>query len=180
MLKTSLGVLAGLVLLVGVFLLYLVSLSNQEVRLRNQFKAQQKTNEASFDKMWKVVQQQSGVATTERETFKKAYSEIMSSTKGVVGEGKLASFFTQAKIDINSDLFAKLMNSIESQRESFHQDQKTLLQIKKQHDDVLQTFPGSLILAGRPELEVVVITSEKTEEVFSKGKEDDVDLFPKK
>jgi hypothetical protein len=150
------------------------------VRLRNQFKAQQKTNEASFDKMWKVVQQQSGVATTERETFKKAYSEIMSSTKGVVGEGKLASFFTQAKIDINSDLFAKLMNSIESQRESFHQDQKTLLQIKKQHDDVLQTFPGSLILAGRPELEVVVITSEKTEEVFSKGKEDDVDLFPKK
>ena len=153
---------------------------NTEATLRNAFNAQQKSNESSFDKTWKIISQEAGVAEQERDTFKSAYTSIMTASKGVAGNGQLASFFTQAKIDVSPQLFEKLMTSIESQRESFHRDQQHLLKIKQQHDDILTTMPSSLFLSGKQPLEAKLVTSAKTSQAFESGQDNDTKLFEQK
>ena len=169
-------ILVCVVICVSPFFFYM-GYHNREVRLRNQFVAQQKLNEGIFDTVWKTVQQQSEVATTERETFKETFTEIMESQQGIAGSGTLASFFTQAKVDVSPDLFNKLMTSIESQRMMFLDGQKKLLQVKKDHDDILNQLPSSLFVGGRDSLEAQIVTSAKTDEVFKSGKEEDIQLF---
>lgn len=154
-----------------------VSSSNAEVRLRNQVVAQQKSNEAVFDNTWKILQSQAGVAQTERESFRATYSQIMQDTRGVAGSGALASFFTQAKIDISPELFGKLMTSIEAQRTAFTREQQELIDLKREHDTLLQTLPSSIFVGDRPPIEIIVVTSAKTEAAFGSGQENDVELF---
>lgn len=168
-------------MLLGVFVVVMIWMSahNTEVGLRNQFNAQQKSNESSFDKTWKVIQQQCGVATTERESFRKTYAEIMTATNGVAGNGQLASFFSQAKVDVSPALFSKLMTTIEAQRESFHRDQQHLAKMWQQHNDVLTKMPSSLFVGGRERLDLHLVTSAKTESVFAAGQDNDVELFKK-
>lgn len=144
---------------------------NHEASLINLFTQQQKANEASFDTMWKIIKQQTGIAEAERDSFRKTYTEIMTATQGVAGNGQLASFFTQAKIDITPDIFLKVANSIESQRESFLQSQIKLLDIKREHDNLRTTIPSRFFVSGTV-LEAKIVTSSQTEQVFSRGKED--------
>lgn len=169
------GVVGVLILFLGLY----VSAHNKETYLRNRFTSQQKSNESSFDKMWKVIQQQTGVASEERETFRETFVEIMQAQQGVAGKGALASFFQQSGVTVSSDLYAKLMTTIEAQRESFHRDQQKLLEIVRQHDDVRTMLPYSFFVGGRPPLEAKIVISTKTDEVFSSGKDDEVDLFRK-
>ncbi len=171
------GSVVGLLLVVG--FMY-VSASNAEVSLRNEFNAQAKSNESSFDKTWKVISQQASVSQTERESFRKTYVEIMQSTRGVAGNGQLASFFTQSKVDISPLLFAKLMGSIEGQRESFHRDQQHLTKIWQQHNNILTRMPSSWFVGSRPPLELKLVTSSRTSAAFESGEDNDVELFNKK
>jgi hypothetical protein len=69
------------------------------------------------------------------------------------------------------------MVAIEAQREQFFDDQKTLIDIKMQHDNALATFPSSLFVGGREPIIITVITSETTEAVYSTGQENDISLF---
>jgi len=175
------GVLLSLFLLCAVVIMTVsfmyVSANNKEISLRNQFVAQQELNKATFDNVWKIIQQQTQVTTKERESFKETFVEIMNAQQGIAGDGSLASFFTQSKVDVTPDLFSKLMTTIESQRMSFLESQKKLLQIKKDHDDLLQQIPSSLFLGGRDELKAIIVTSSKTNETFESGNEDNVNLF---
>lgn len=176
-----LGALFGVGLLLAFILVATgISANNTEVRLRNEFTAQKEVNTSSFDKMWKTLQQQTGVAEHERDSFRETYTQIMTATQGVAGNGQLASFFTQAKVDVSPALFQQLMVSIEAQRESFHRDQMKLANIKRQHDDIRGTFPYSLVVGGRPALELQLVTSSRTQEAFRTGTDENVDLFQKK
>lgn len=184
--KTGTGIIVGL--LIAVCLFFGVALAiggtwmsayNLEARLRNAFNAQQKANESSFDKMWKTIQQQTGIADHERESFKETYAQIMQDTRGVAGNGQLASFFQQAKIDVTPALFEKLMASVESQRAMFHEDQKHLLKIKQEHDNVRTQFPSSMFVGSAAPLEAQIVTSTRTTATFASGKDDDVNLYSK-
>jgi hypothetical protein len=156
-----------------------MSANNHEVRLRNEFAAEEKVSESLFDKVWKVISQQASIAEEERKTFRATYVEIMNAQQGIAGKGALASFFSQAKVDVSPDLFSKLMTTIEAQRESFHRQQQKLAQIKMQHDNVRLVFPSSLFVGGRPPLELRIISSDKTRGVFETGTDNDVELFKK-
>ncbi len=151
---------------------------NSEVAARAEFNAQLKVNESSFDKTWKVIQQEAQVASAERESFRKTYAEIMQSQQGIAGNGQLASFFTQANINVSPELFSKLMTSIEAQRESFHRDQMKLAEIKSKHDKILGGFPGNVLFffVHRDPLEIKMITSDRTNEAFASGTDNNVDL----
>lgn len=167
----------GIVVVLGLIIGGLwLSAHNSEVSLRASFNAQQKSNESSFDKTWKTIKQEAQVAQAERESFRKTYVQIMDATEGVAGRGMLASFFKQAKIEVTPELFKKLMTTIEAQRETFHRDQQKLLQFKADHDKVLAQIPSSWFVGGRDPLQPKIVTSTRTQNVFSTGKDDDVDL----
>ena len=76
------------------------------------------------------------------------------------------------------------MNTITAQREGFKFRQKELLDINRVRDTRLQGFPGALYAMICPgdhkKIDVVIVTSTRTENAFKTGKDDDVDLFKKK
>lgn len=151
-----------------------LSYSNTEIILRNAIAAEQKNLKSRFDEMWKTIVQQHEVAVEERTTFNQVMIEISKSQSG--GEGKLVSFLKQAKIDVDSSLHKTVMTSISAQRAEFHRSQQKILQLKMQHDNIISGTISRYILAGRLPIDVQIVTSEKTEESFETGQDNDVRL----
>jgi len=77
----------------------------------------------------------------------------------------------------------KLMDSIEAERKRFLRDQEELVQLNTERNNMIQKKVPKFFLGlvGGEEslkpIEIVVITSEVTEQTFESGKEDNVDLF---
>ncbi len=178
------GLIAGLiglgvivVLGIVVVLMY-VGYSNSEVRLRNQITAKQKSNEASFDTCWKIIKQQAQVADQYKDSFKEIYVGLMEGRHYEKG-GALMKFITESNPAFDIRLFEKVANSIEAERRSFLRDQQQLLDLKREHDNLLDLIPSSIFVGGRPRIEVKIITSGTTQETFRTGEENDIDVFGK-
>lgn len=157
------------------FLMYM-SYSNSEVRLRNAVKAQQEANTTSFDTCWKIIQGQAQVADKYKDSFKEIYVSLMQGREYGKG-GQLMKFITEANPNFDIRLFEKVSNSIEGQRTAFMRDQQKLIDLKREHDNVLTTMPGSFFVGSRPPVEIKIVTSTKTEKTFETRKEDDIDVF---
>jgi hypothetical protein len=158
--------------------------SNSEVRLRNRAVAQQKVCEANFDKTWKVIQQKAQVADQYRESFKNIYVDLIRgryADTDTAGNTKQSNNFMkwiqESNPTFDVSLYKDLMVSIEAQRESFFDAQKTLIDVKMQHDNCLTTFPSSLFVGGREPIKIQIITSETTDRIYSTGQENDINLF---
>jgi hypothetical protein len=177
--KFSFAMGAGICLFVVALALAVTAISatNRDVELRAAAAAQQEALATNFDKLWKTIQQQAEVATAERESFRKTYVEIMNAQRGQAGNGSLASFLSQAGVTVSPELFRQLMTSIEAQRESFNREQTHLIKIKQEHDTLRGRFPSSIFVGGRPPIEIQLVTSARTEEALSSGREDGVHVF---
>jgi len=172
----ALGIVVFLAVVAG---LMWMSYNNTEIRLRNQIGAQQKSNEAVFDNTWKIIKEQAGIADQYKEAFAKIYPDLMAGRYGNARGGALLSFITESNPQFDTKLYEKVSNSIEAQRTVFTNEQKKLLDLKREHDNVRMTFPGSVFVGSRPAIEVVVVTSTRTEKAFNTGKDDDL-LVPTK
>jgi len=171
------GGLAAVFLLIIPVMMY-ASYSNQEVRLRNALAAQQKSNEAVFDNTWKILKQQAGVTEAHKDAFKEIYSDLMHARYDS-GGGDMMKWIQEQNPQFDSSLFSKLMTSIEAQRTIFTREQQKLIDMKREHDNLLQTIPSSFFVGSRPVVQVTIVTSGKTDQSFSTGRDDDVDLFQK-
>lgn len=170
--------LGAIVLLVGIVALMYVSASNSEVRLRNAVTAQQKANETSFDTCWKIIQQQAQVTDKYKDGFKEIYTGLMEGRHYEKG-GSLFKFVTEANPNFDVQLFVKLSTSIEAQRTVFKRDQQKLIDMKREHDNLLTTIPSTWFVGSRPPVDIKIVTSSKTDDAFRSGKEDDINLSPK-
>jgi hypothetical protein len=164
------------VFLLIVSVIYGVSISNTEIRTRNLAEAQQENCEAYFDKMWKILQQQANVADKYKEAFKEIYPQLIAGRYSG-GQGQLMQWIQEHNPKFDPSLYGKLMNSIEAQREGFFNEQKKLISINNTHKNLLTTFPSSLIVGDREPLNIKIIKSVKTEEVYESGQENDINLF---
>ena len=57
------------VVLCSIFMIMSISYSNQQVRLVNQYKAEEQVIEATYDNMWKSIKQIAQVADNYKESF---------------------------------------------------------------------------------------------------------------
>lgn len=177
--KTLLAIGACVLVPLLIVVMMYVSYNNQEVRLRNQIGAQQKKNEATFDQTWKIIQQQAGVSSEYKDSFREIYTDIMNARYSK-GDGTLMKFIKEHNPEFDSSLFKKVMTSIEAQRVNFTREQSLLLDLQREHNNLLQTLPSSIFVGGRAPIEVKIVTSGKTNKSFETGEDNDVDLFPKK
>lgn len=174
------GVALGVVVILVASIFFMaIGYKNAEVRLRNQITAKQEANKASFDTCWKIIQQQAQVSDQYKDAFKEIYGGLMEGRHYEKGGG-LIKFITEANPNFDVKLYEKVANSIEAQRSSFLRDQQQLLDLNREHDNLLDSIPSGWFLAGCSKIEVKIITSGKTQETFSTGKEDDIQIFPKK
>lgn len=159
------------------FGLYGVSVVNNEISLRKQVEAQQKANEAVFDTVWKTISQQANVKDDYKEDFRKVWEDILKAQNS--GDSSFKVFINRVNPNFDSEIYKKLMNTIEAQRKDFLNNQKKLLDINREHEFTINKFPNKFILqmfGNAQPIEVKIVTSEKTEEAFKTQKEDNIKL----
>ena len=176
-----LAIIGAVVLGIAFIIVFVgVSTSNREITLRSQIVAQKQLCEASYDKLWKIISQKAQVAEKYKETFKDIYPQLISSRYSNEGSGVLMKFITESNPNFDVSLYKDLMSSIEAERTSFLMDQKKLMDLSNQHRITLSTFPGSLFVGGRDNIEITVVSSDNTKEVMRTGKENNIDVFNSK
>lgn len=172
----KLTIFGVIVTFVAVFIMWVVSVINTEVRLRNSGLAQQEVCTAFFDKMWKVINQEAQVSNQYKEAFKEIYIPLIEGRYSK-GDGSLMKWITEHNPTFDTRLYEKLMISIEAQREGFFMEQKKLVDIDREHKTFRQTIPNKFLIGNKSDLNITIITSETTDKVYETGQENDINLF---
>jgi hypothetical protein len=173
----------GMVILIFIGLIgSVISISNQEVELRNRFKQKMDERTAFYDKMWKTLSQKSQIAVKNDSSFARNVNAIMAGRKDA---GQLFMKWVQesnpnANYQEVSNLYADLSRAVEGQRDGFFMQEKMIQGIVLEHDNIITRFPSGFILSsfmGRTRLTYKPITSDRTDNVIETGKDNDVKLF---
>lgn len=170
---TTIAIMMFGIILFGIW----IKTNNREIQLRNIASAQQDICKIVFDETWKIINQKAQIKDSYREDFEKIFTNIMNERYENDRGGSLMSWISEHNPEFDSSLYKEIMVSIESQRHKFTEAQTRLRDIKLQHDDLRQQFPSNMFVGGRPALDITIITSSKTEDVFLQGKEDDITVF---
>ena len=154
-----------------------MSVENSEIDLREKTIAQNKKCEAYFDKMWKILKQLAGVTDQYKSAFMEIYPKIIAGRYSQ-GDGSLMKWIQEHNPNFDTSMYKKLMNSIEVERTGFYNEQTVLIDLQREHKVFLQKAPNRWFLDNNLKpVEIKVITSSKTDEVYRTGKEDDIELF---
>lgn len=154
-----------------------ISIENNEIDLRETTVAQNKRCEAYFDKMWKILKQKAGVTDQYKDAFMEIYPKLIEGRYSQ-GDGTLMKWIQESNPAFDTSLYKDLMKSIEVERTGFFNEQSVLIDMQREHKVYLQKAPNRWFLDDNLKpVEIKVITSSKTDEVYRTGKEDDIELF---
>lgn len=158
----------GVVCLMAFFVLtWWFKTSNAEIRLSNKISGQQEMTEAYYTKLWEILKSKAGVTSEYAEKFKAIQVGIMEGRYSTGGE--MMKWIQEANPEFDSGLYKDLMNSIEGERNGFFVEQQKLRDMKVQHDNMIQTFPSSIVVGNRPLIEVIILKNRLTKEAYSTG-----------
>ena len=162
---------------------YTIGVRNDDAKLRNTIKAKQEDNKNEFDNMWKKIAQVAEVTDEAKTALQQIFIEHAKAR--TTGGGGLMKWVQESVPDVKPDSlpYKNLMNIITGSRDRWTMRQKELLDFKREHDNLIDTVPSGWVLAmmGRSDkIDVIIITSSRTEKTFETGKDDDVNVFKKK
>lgn len=159
---------------------YIISIRNDDAKLRNLIAAKQKDNESEFDNMWKKIKSVAQVTEAQKDALKEIFVEH-AKARGGVGNTKIMTWLKESVPNVDLSTYNNLQNIIVGSRDAWTQRQKELLDIKREHDNLIDVWPSGLVLGmmGREKVDITIVTSTRTTEVFKSGKDDDVDVFDK-
>lgn len=155
---------------------YWMQVYNHEVSLRNQASAQQKNLENVFDQTWKTISGVAKVSEKYAADFREIYPKLMDARYGK-GDGTLMKWIQEHNPQFDTSLYAKVSNAVENYRGQFAFEQKKLLDIKRQHDDLRLSFPSKFFIGNSSEIVVVLVTSSVTKAAFATGEDNASDPF---
>lgn len=175
-------ILISIIVSVIVFsiVIYGISTSNTEIKLRNKGMAQYDVCKATFDNMWKILKEQAHLKDEYKNDFLAVYEPLIKGRySDSTGKVVLMKWIQEHNPQFDISLYKNLSASIESERHGFLNQQKMLIDIDREHKTLRQTFPEKLFIGSRKDLEIKIITSDRTQEIFDSGKENDYELFKK-
>ena len=175
----TLGTIAFLAIISCIIVGTVISTKNKEAKLKQLVIAQQTSNKANFDKMFKVIQQVAEVADQYKEAFKAIYPQLIEGRYSNEKSGTLMKWVTESNPTFNTSLYEKLTDAIEANRAEFFNEQQKLIDYQREHNTMFVTWPASWILNPKDTISITIITSKTTKETFATGEENDVNLFKK-
>lgn len=148
------------------------STENKEIRLRHNVEAHVEASKSHYTKMKEIIFGDAQVANKYDESFKEAYPQMISGRYNK-GGGQLMQWVQESNPNYSTALLEKVQRAIEAQRESFHQNQVQLLDVKRRHDNLLDSKPfGTWFLSDIEHIEVPIIISNEAEKVFETQREE--------
>ncbi len=167
----SIGVVA---LFAIIYFLMGVSYKNAEKRLRNAIVNKQNINVAELDTVKKTIAQSVEVTDMQKDALVEIIVGNAKARKG--GSGTLATLVTEAVPNVDTGVYKQLMNIIAGARDTFLTRQKELQDLKREHDNCIDTFPSSFFVGDKSKIDIVIVTSTVAKEAFKTGVDDDVKL----
>lgn len=152
------------------------SYNNTEISLRSEADAQKGKIEGCHDKMWKIISQQAQISEKYKESFDSIYSHIMS-TRYSSDDGSLMKWITESNPQFDSSLYKNIMESVEVLRAEFQKYQERMLDIKREHETLCKTYPGTWFISNKSPIEYEVISSSKTKNIMNTGIDNDISVF---
>ncbi len=183
----SKGLIISLAVL-GVFFLFIITIigmvistSNTEATLRTAIETKQKDNQSEFDNLFKKISQVAQVSEKQMSALKDIFVSHAEARTGDNDGGSLMKWVQESVPNVDTSTFKNLQNIITSSRDAWTMRQKELLDLSREHTKLLRIFPSNIILSmlGRKEINIVIITSSRTQAAFETGKDDDTDVFKK-
>lgn len=160
---------------------YVVSVRNTQAEIENRYEMKIKSNEAEFDNMWKKIQQVAAVPNEKKEAFKEILGAYVNG-RGQNG-GTVLSAVREAVPNFDLNIYDQLTNIIVGSRNTWTTNQRELVSVAEEYNANLTPLVKGFVLKsifGFKKIDPKIITSDKTEEAFKTGKDNDVDLFGKK
>lgn len=173
------GILLAVVGFVIVFALMMVSYHNKEVDLKTQYSAEVTNSKIVFDKTWKTIAKLAQVSDSYKESFEKIYVGI-AVANNPDGQAQMMKWTQQSNPQFDISLMTKLMNAIEATSSEFAESQKKLADVNREHEALINKFPGNIFLWNAKSFEDFTVTSTRTTNAFTTKVDDDVDLYHKK
>jgi len=176
------GVVVVLVITVLICGIYGVSVHNREVGLRNTISAKHTDNESEFDNMVKKIGQSAQVTDKQVESLKEIFNEHAKARGGSQSGGSLALWIKESVPNVDTSTFNNLQNIITGSRDRWTMRQKELVDLKREHDNLLDKFPSSMVcgILGRQKISITIVTSTRAKAAMQTGVDDDTEVFQKK
>lgn len=158
-----------------------IGVYNQEVSLRTTINQKQIDNKNEFDNLYKKISQVAQVSEKSMESLKDIVCGNADSRRSNGTQNLIVSWVKESVPNVDLSVYKNLQNIIVGARDAFTMRQKELLDVSREHNKLLRTFPSNIILGmfGKREIDITIVTSSKTEKTFETGKDEDVELFKK-
>lgn len=179
--KIILGLTAVLVVLAVVGISSVIGINNNCVRQENGIVAQYKQNQNNYDNMFKKFKEAAAVPSMYTDDLRKVYDSAIQARYGSEGSKAAFQWLKEHNPNFDSKMYVQLQRIIESGRNDFENNQKMLLDKKRQYENDLGTFPEGWVAGklGFPKKDLEkydIVTSDHTDEAFSKKKSDPIQL----
>lgn len=140
--------------------------------LENSIKAQYSQNQNKLSEMTSSIMEAAQVPAMARDDLEKVIKAGLEGRYGEGGSGALLQAMTEAYPgQLDSALYSKLQQMIESRRRDFSEEQKLLIEKKRAYEVALGYFWGGMWMkvAGYPKIdlaEYTIVTNAETQEIF--------------
>jgi hypothetical protein len=171
------AIIVAAVLLIALIAMYF-SYNNREIALRKEAEAQEGKIESVHDTMWKTLKQEAGVTDQYRKTFEELYPKLIAGRYSNEG-GELMKMITESNPDFDTRLYDKLMQSIEAQRAYFASAQQRMLDILRERETLIESYPSRWFVSNKQKIEYEVISSTTSKSTMQSRIDDDIELFGK-
>lgn len=162
--KIIFGTVIGLILVgVCVYFTMYFSYNNQHKDYHTRYDAEMSVVEGRLDNMWKIISDKFDMSQQYADDFK----EIAKVNIGAFNQGgEMWKWINTQLPQIDPTIYKEVMATIESERLSFENAQKKIIDIVREHNNLIVKVPSSWFISDKTLLEWKVISSKETKEIM--------------
>lgn len=149
--------------IVIIFVFMYFGYNNQHVDYHTRYEAEEDVVETRLDNMWKIISDKFSMSQQYADDFK----EVAKVNATNFGQGGDMWKWVQANYpQLDANIYKDVMASIESERKGLENAQKKIIDICREHNNLIAKVPSSWFISDKEKLEWNVISSKDTKNIM--------------